>query len=149
MKRSYQIFCQRGQARGRGLEPMQRRGRDTTVNPCRSCLLARRLIHRGPPLKQHVHRPVGRERRTEGARAARKTRKRNAEAQIGARVTQRGAIFSTTNSTQLQAGAPPKFLTSNTHGEEGRCEQQRLGWRDARMDASNGNEDTRAQRVTG
>ena len=49
--------------------------------------------------------------------------------------TQYRRCFSTTNSNQLHGGAPPKFLTSNTHGEQGWCVQHATapwnteGWR--------------------
>lgn len=35
---AYQIFCRRGQVRSKGWQPMPRRGRDTRLNPYRSCL---------------------------------------------------------------------------------------------------------------
>lgn len=52
--------------------------------------------------------------------------------------TQYRRCFSTTNSTQLRGGAPPKFLTSNTHGEEGMmraaCNSALDGWMKRWMD---------------
>lgn len=50
------------------------------------------------------------------------------EKKIGKWATQYRRCFSTTNSEQLHGGAPPKFLTSNTHGEEGGGEQRATAW---------------------